>query len=223
SRCWCSRPTCSGTGCASAWIRSSETARPTRRRTTTEALEVQFMVKRAFAILPVLTLMYGVAWGQSAPSTSKPILSGPLAKLDIKDAQIAAGRGAPKGALNVGLHFGIDPGWFDPLGYYGPALHFKGPFVDFLDLYSGSGSGIGWIVPRHYYEQVGKDGFKARPMGAGPFKFVSQEAGVQASFEAWDQYWRRAPGVKTINVRGIRDLAARMAGLETGELDIAYG
>src|SRR5437867_7070488 len=82
------------------------------------------MVKRAVAILSVLTLMYGVAWGQSAPSSSKPILSGPLAKLDIKDAQIAARRGSPKGTLNVGLHFGIDPGWFDPLGYYGPALHF---------------------------------------------------------------------------------------------------
>ena len=29
--------------------------------------------------------------------------------------------------------------------------------------------------------------------------------------------------MKTINVRGVRDLAARMAGLETGELDLAYG
>jgi len=82
------------------------------------------MLKKTFAILPLLTLTYGVAWGQGVPSTSKPILSGPLAKLDIKDAQIEAGRGAPKGTLKVGLHFGIDPGWFDPLGYYGPALHF---------------------------------------------------------------------------------------------------
>jgi peptide/nickel transport system substrate-binding protein len=42
-------------------------------------------------------------------------------------------------------------------------------------------------------------------------------------FEAWPDYWRRAPGVKTIVVKGIRDLTARMAGLQTGELDLAYG
>ena len=84
-------------------------------------------------------------------------------------------------------------------------------------------TGIGWIIPKHYYTQVGKDGFKTRPIGAGPFKFVSQEAGVQMVFEAWEEYWRRPPATKTIVVRGIRDLAARMAGLQTGEPDLTYG
>ena len=266
---------------------------------------------KPLAILVVLTLSWAVAWGQG-PSTAKPILAGPLAKLDIKDAKIEAVRGKPKGTLNIGLHFGLDPGWFDPLGYYGPALHFyylihdalikpmpqgeftyslaehaemtanftkaafrlrpglkfhdgqplttadvkwtyenyrgynfklfhdkldrievvddrtivfhfKEPFVDFLELYNGANSGIGWIVPRHYYERVGEDAFKARPMGAGPFKFVSQEAGVQNSFEAWEEYWRRSPGVKNLTVRAVKDLSARMAGLQTGELDLAYG
>jgi peptide/nickel transport system substrate-binding protein len=102
-------------------------------------------------------------------------------------------------------------------------FHFKEPFVDFLDLYNGGTTGIGWIVPQHYYEQVGKDGFKIRPIGAGPFKFVSQEVGAQMVFEAWEEYWRRPPATKTIVVRGIRELAARMAGLQTGELDLAYG
>jgi len=80
------------------------------------------MPKKIFAILSALTLACGVAWGQSAPSTSRPILSGPLAKLDIKDAQVAAGRGTPRGTLNVGLHFGIDPGWFAPI-YLNPFVH----------------------------------------------------------------------------------------------------
>ena len=102
-------------------------------------------------------------------------------------------------------------------------FHFKEPFVDFLDLYNGVTTGIGWIVPKHYYEKVGRDGFKARPIGAGPYKFVSQQAGVQMVVEAWDEYWRRTPATKTIVVKGIRDLAARVAGLQTGELDLAYG
>jgi oligopeptide/dipeptide ABC transporter ATP-binding protein len=42
-------------------------------------------------------------------------------------------------------------------------------------------------------------------------------------FEAWDDYWRRTPGVKRIVVKGIRDPASRLAGLQTGELDLAYG
>jgi ABC-type transport system substrate-binding protein len=63
---------------------------------------------------------------------------------------------------------------------------------------------------------------KAHPLGAGRFKFVSQEAGVQMVFEVWEEYWRRPPGVKTIVVKAIRDLAARMDGLQTGELDLAY-
>jgi peptide/nickel transport system substrate-binding protein len=102
-------------------------------------------------------------------------------------------------------------------------FHFKEPFVDFLDLYNGGNTGIGWIAPQHYYERVGPAGFKERPLGAGPFKFGSQEAGVQMVFEAWEEYWRQTPGVKTIMVKGIGDPASRLAGLLSGELDMAYG
>ncbi len=102
-------------------------------------------------------------------------------------------------------------------------FHFKEPFVDFMELYNGVVSGIGWIVPKDYYAKVGRDGFKTRPIGAGPYKLVSQEAGTQMVFEAWDEYWRRTPATKTIVVKGIRDPASRLAGLETGELDLAYG
>ena len=102
-------------------------------------------------------------------------------------------------------------------------FHFKEPFLEFMELYNGGVSGIGWVVPQHYYTKVGRDGFKAHPIGAGPYKFVSQQAGVQMTFEAWEDYWRRTPATKTIVVRGIRDTAARLAGLKTGELDLAFG
>ncbi len=102
-------------------------------------------------------------------------------------------------------------------------LYFKEPFIDFMDLYNGNVSGIGWIVPRHYYEKVGSDGFKSHPIGAGPYRLVRQEAGTQMTLEAWEDYWRRIPATKTIVVKGIRDPASRLAGLQTGELDLAYG
>ena len=272
------------------------------------------MRRGMFVVLAVLAVWLVLTWGEAATPAAESILSGPLVKLDIKDAEVAAARDKPKGTLIIGMHFALDPGWLDPLEHIpaitqqhydylvhdalikpmpqgeltyslaehaevaadftkaafrlrpglkfhdGHALttadvkwtyenykgvhaktfrdklerieivddrtiifHFKGPFIDFLDLYNGITTGIGWILPKHYYEQVGKDGFKSRPIGAGPFKFVSQEAGVQMVFEAWEEYWRRPPATKTIVVRGIRDLAARMAGLQTGELDLTYG
>jgi peptide/nickel transport system substrate-binding protein len=102
-------------------------------------------------------------------------------------------------------------------------FHFKEPFLEFMELYNGAVSGIGWVIPKHYYEKVGRDGFKAKPIGAGPYRFVSQQAGVQMVFEAWEDYWRRVPATKAIVVKGIRDTAARLAGLKTGELDLAFG
>lgn len=100
-------------------------------------------------------------------------------------------------------------------------FHFKEPFVDFVNLYNGSGSGAGWIMPKHYYEKVGPEQFKLAPLGAGPFKFVKQEVGVKLTFEAWDGYWRRVPGAKTLTFQGILEPTLRLAGLQKGEIDMA--
>lgn len=272
------------------------------------------MSRRTFTVLTMLALWLMGIWSAVAAAATGAILSGPLAKVDIKVAEVETNRGKPQGTLTIAQHFALDPGWLDPLEHISaltqqhydylvhdalikpmpqgevtyslaehaeiaadftkaafrlrPGLkfhdghplttadvqwtyenykgvhaktfheklarievvddhtivfHFKEPFIDFLDLYNGGTTGIGWIIPRHYYEQVGRDGFKTRPIGAGPFKLVSQEAGVQMVFEAWEDYWRRPPGVKSIVVKGIRDLTARLAGLQTGELDLAYG
>src|SRR6266850_924484 len=262
------------------------------------------MTRRAWtqtllALAAALALLTAGDPAAAQKSGAAPILTGPLAKLDIKPAQIETARSAPKGTLTVAMHFALDPGWLDPLEHitavpmpygfvtYGLAehaelsadfrraafrlrpglkfhdgqplttpdvkwtyenfkgayaklfhdklehiqivddrtivFHFKEPFIDFMDLYNGGVSGIGWIVPRNYYEKAGRDGFKAKPVGAGPYKLVSQQAGVQMTFEAFEGYWRRTPATKTIVVKGVRDLTARMAGLQTGELDLAFG
>ena len=65
---------------------------------------------------------------------------------------------------------------------------FKEPFVDFLVLYGSPASGAGWIVPAKYYQQVGPDGFKKAPIGAGPYKLVRQSADTEFAFEAVPEY-----------------------------------
>jgi peptide/nickel transport system substrate-binding protein len=97
----------------------------------------------------------------------------------------------------------------------------KQPWPDFLTFYA-SASGAGWIVPKHYVEKVGEDGFKKAPIGAGPYKFVSFTPGVELVMEAFEGYWRKAPSVKRLVFRVIPDEATRLAALKRGEVDLVY-
>jgi peptide/nickel transport system substrate-binding protein len=97
----------------------------------------------------------------------------------------------------------------------------KKPWPDFLNFYS-SASGAGWIVPKKYVEKVGDEGFKQAPIGAGPYKFVSFNPGVELVLEAFEGYWRKPPNVKRLVMRVIPEEATRLAALKRGEVDIAY-
>src|SRR5947207_272597 len=97
----------------------------------------------------------------------------------------------------------------------------KKPWPDFLTFYS-SASGAGWIVPKKYVQEVGEDGFKQAPIGAGPYKFVSFTPGVELVLEAFEGYWRKPPNVKRLVMKVIPDEATRLAALTRGEVDVAY-
>jgi peptide/nickel transport system substrate-binding protein len=99
---------------------------------------------------------------------------------------------------------------------------FKEPFVDFIMIYGSPSSGAGWIVPKAYYEKVGANGFKQKPIGAGPYAFVKQMAGNELELEAFTDYWRKPPSIKTLIFKGIPETATRYAVLKTGEVDAAY-
>ena len=98
----------------------------------------------------------------------------------------------------------------------------KEPWPDFMTFYT-SATGAAWVVPKKYVEQVGEDGFKKAPIGAGPYKFVTYIPGVELTLEAFDQYWRKSPNVRRIVFRTIPDEATRLVALKRGEVDIAYG
>src|SRR6185436_8483195 len=83
-------------------------------------------------------------------------------------------------------------------------------------------TGAGWIVPKKYVEEVGQEGFKKAPIGAGPYKFVSFKPGVELVLEAHEAYWRKVPNVKTLAFRVITEETTRLAALKRGEIDIAY-
>lgn len=100
-------------------------------------------------------------------------------------------------------------------------IKLKEAWPDFMTFFTGA-TGANWVVPRKYLEKVGDAGFKKAPIGAGPYKFVSFDPGVELVLEAHEPYWRRSPSIKRIVMRVIPDEATRLVALKRGEVDIAY-
>ena len=98
----------------------------------------------------------------------------------------------------------------------------KEPWPDFMTFYGTSATGAGWVVPKKYIEKVGDDGFKKAPIGAGPYKFVSFNPGVELVLEAYEGYWRKTPSIKRLVLRSLPEETTRAAALKKGEVDIAY-
>jgi peptide/nickel transport system substrate-binding protein len=98
----------------------------------------------------------------------------------------------------------------------------KEPWPDFMTYYGSLTTGAGWVVPKKYLEKVGDDGFKKAPIGAGPYRFVSFNPGIELALEAHEQYWRKIPSVKRLVIKSVQDEATRLAMLKRGEADIIY-
>jgi peptide/nickel transport system substrate-binding protein len=98
---------------------------------------------------------------------------------------------------------------------------FKEPWPDFPAFYGTFVASAGWVVPRKYVERVGDDGFRKAPIGAGPYKFVSFNPGVELVVEAFDGYWRKPPSIRRIIFRNLPDETSRAAALKSGEVDLA--
>ena len=101
-------------------------------------------------------------------------------------------------------------------------FHLKEPWPDFLTFYGTSATAAGIVVPKKYMTQVGDDGFKKHPIGAGPYKFVSHTPGVEVVLEAYPGYWRHAPHVKRLTMKSVPDGTTRVAMLKNGEADIGF-
>ena len=98
----------------------------------------------------------------------------------------------------------------------------KQAWPDFLTFYATPATGAAWIVPKKYVEQVGDDGFLRRPVGLGPYKFVSHTPGIELVMEAYEGYWRKTPSVKRLVFKSVTESTTRLAMLKRGEVDIAY-
>jgi peptide/nickel transport system substrate-binding protein len=101
-------------------------------------------------------------------------------------------------------------------------FHLNAPWPDFMTFYGTTASAAGIVVPKAYLSEVGEERFKKLPIGAGPYKFVSQKPGVEVELEAFAGYWRRVPSIKTLIMKSVPEATTRAVMLKTGEADIAY-
>jgi peptide/nickel transport system substrate-binding protein len=84
------------------------------------------------------------------------------------------------------------------------------------------------IVPMHYLEEVGTEGFVANPIGTGPFKFVSANGLDEIVLERFDDYFGGAPDLEPVGpacvkqavFKVIPEASTRVAALLAGEVDI---
>jgi peptide/nickel transport system substrate-binding protein len=73
------------------------------------------------------------------------------------------------------------------------------------------------IVPSGTIEQQ-----RSKPLGSGPFKFVSFDQSQNiVEFEAFQEYWEGAPQIKKVRVKTIADASSLQAELQMGGVDIA--
>jgi peptide/nickel transport system substrate-binding protein len=80
------------------------------------------------------------------------------------------------------------------------------------------------ILPKHLLgasTNLNEDPFNLRPIGSGPFKFVEWAKDDHVTLAANDDYWNGRPNIDRFIFRPLKDRAALIAQLKTGEVDVA--
>lgn len=93
----------------------------------------------------------------------------------------------------------------------------KATFAPFL---ANMAMGAARLVSPAAVKKYGRD-FSQHPVGAGPYEFVAWKRGVEVDLQANPNYWRGAPKVQKLIFRPIVEDQARLAALESGEIDLA--
>lgn len=81
-------------------------------------------------------------------------------------------------------------------------------------------SRVAAVACKSYFDEVGEDGYMAKPIGTGPYKFVEYVSGDHTTLEANDEYWKGAPAIKRVVIQTVADTNTQVLGLRNGDYDI---
>jgi peptide/nickel transport system substrate-binding protein len=79
---------------------------------------------------------------------------------------------------------------------------------------------IGFVLPKHHYEEVGTDAFGQMPIGTGPYRMTFFDPSVAVEAEAFADYWAGEPPAASLRFEIVPEFSTRFAGLVAGEYDV---
>ena len=106
---------------------------------------------------------------------------------------------------------------------YTVVVKLKRPLSSLLYFFALGPPGLA-VLPKHLYEgtDIPNNPYNLKPIGSGPFKFVSWEKGNQLVMERNENYFKKGlPYLDRIIIRVIADETALGVALENGEIDYA--
>ncbi|MEA4966390.1 MAG: ABC transporter substrate-binding protein [Oscillospiraceae bacterium] len=103
------------------------------------------------------------------------------------------------------------------LDEYTVQIHLSSPYGAFLNMLCEPFLGI---INEDSYNELG-DKFAQCPVGSGPYKVVSWDAGSKLTLEAFDQFFEGEAPIKNVVVKFIPDPSTQLISLENGEVDVA--
>jgi len=77
-----------------------------------------------------------------------------------------------------------------------------------------------YVVPKAYMEKVGPEVFRDKPIGTGPYRLVEWILNSRIVLERNDQYWGPKPQMKRVTFDIIKDSSARVAAIQSGQVDL---
>lgn len=102
----------------------------------------------------------------------------------------------------------------DPLNFI---IHMEKPWKPILNSLC---SRVSPIVSKAYWDKVGPAEYDKRPIGTGPYKFVSATPGDQIVLERNDNYWGKKPYFKRVIIKTIMDVNTQIMAVQSGDVDV---
>ena len=96
------------------------------------------------------------------------------------------------------------------------------PFSEFLNQLTEGGLGSAKILSPSSWRKFGNEGITDHPIGTGPFRFVERGDNGEVVLERNYNYWGEMPFLDKLSFKPIPDPAARVAALQTGEVDLIF-
>jgi peptide/nickel transport system substrate-binding protein len=99
-------------------------------------------------------------------------------------------------------------------------MHTDGSKPHFWSLLTRAVFQGGQIMPKDYIEAVGDDGFRAEPVGSGPWMYAGHSVGDYFQYEAFDKSHRGVPHFAKMSLLLVPEESTKLAMVRTGQADI---